>query len=145
MKNKKILIPIIILVIVLLITGIGYILHVNKKNHYIETQKSRIYLYFKYNLKKYTSMKITKVEKNPMGDYFIDGYVNGKKDYDFKAFLSIEDNNQYNGMINYNPKTLGKLFKEEEPKNKWKPDEIIKKEHLDNSKYEADPPAFFWF
>ena len=44
-----------------------------------------------------------------------------------KAFLSIEDNNQYNGMINYNPKTLGKLFKEEEPKNKWKPDEIIKK------------------
>ena len=39
MKNKKILIPIIIFVIVLLITGIGYISHVNKKNHYIETQK----------------------------------------------------------------------------------------------------------
>ena len=38
MKNKKILIPIIIFVIVLLI-GIGYISHVNKKNHYIETQK----------------------------------------------------------------------------------------------------------
>ena len=31
MKNKKILIPIIIFVIVLLITGIGYISHVNKR------------------------------------------------------------------------------------------------------------------
>ena len=51
MKNKKILIPIIIFVIVLLITGIGYISHVNKRESLYRNSKSRIDLYFKYNLK----------------------------------------------------------------------------------------------
>ncbi|MFW3611282.1 DUF1433 domain-containing protein [Staphylococcus caprae] len=142
MRKKTLLFIILIMTILI---AVGYISHVNKKNHYIETQKSRIDLYFKYNLKKYTSMKITKVEKNPMGDYFIDGYVNGKKDYDFKASIYIDDNNQYTGNISYNPKTLGKMFKQKDPKDSWTPDEIIKKEHLDKSKYEEDPPAFFWF
>ena len=45
-----------------------------------------------------------------MGDYFIDGYVNGKKDYNFKAPIYIDDNNQYTGNISYNPKTLGKFL-----------------------------------
>ena len=36
-------------------------------------------------------MKITKVQKNPMGDYLIKGYINNDKDYYFTAycFMSI--------------------------------------------------------
>ncbi|OHO72048.1 hypothetical protein HMPREF2580_08095 [Staphylococcus sp. HMSC036D05] len=142
-KRKKILLCSVLTVIICL--ALGYILHKNKRDSYIETQEKRIDLYFKYNLKKYDSMKIVKVEKKPMGGYFIDGYVNHNKDYNFTAYASHESNFQFNGDTSYEPKTLGKLFKEEEAKDKRKPDEIIKKEHLDKSKYEADPPMFFIF
>ena len=142
-KRKKILLCSVLTVIICL--ALGYILHKNKRDSYIETQEKRIDLYFKYNLKKYDSMKIVKVEKNPMGGYFIDGYVNHNKDYNFTAYASHESNFQFNGDTSYEPKTLGKLFKEEEAKDKRKPEEIIKKEHLVKSKYEAYPPLFFIF
>ena len=145
MKNKKKRTIILIGLAVIICLTIGYIMHKNKKDNYIETQEKRINLYFKYNLKKYDSMKIVKVEKNPMGGYFIDGYVNHDKGYNFSATVSYDSNFQFNGRISYNGKTLKKLFKENESKNQWKPDEIIKKEHLDKSKYEADPPLFFIF
>ena len=141
--RKKVLMFIILIMTILIV--VVYISHVNKKNHYIEVQKSRLELYFKYNLIKYNSMKITKVQKTPMGDYLIKGYINNDKDYDFIAYCSYEHNFQFNGIISYTQATLGKLFKEDEPKDKWKPDEIIKKEHLDKSKYEANPPLFIWF
>lgn len=32
--------------------NIGYFMHKNKKENYIETQEERLNLYFKYNLKK---------------------------------------------------------------------------------------------
>ncbi|MBU5271320.1 DUF1433 domain-containing protein [Staphylococcus caprae] len=142
-KRKKILLCSVLTVIICL--ALGYIMHKNKRDSYIETQEKRIDLYFKYNLKKYDSLKIVKVEKNPMGGYFIDGYVNHNKDYYFTAYASHEDNFQFNGDISYDPKTLKKLFKEKDPKYKWDPNQIIKKEHLDKSKYEVDPPLFFIF
>ena len=141
--RKKVLMCIILIITILM--AVGYIAHVSKKNHFIEVQKSRLDLYFKYNLRKYGSMKITKVQKNPMGDYLIKGYINNDKDYYFTAYCFYEHNFQFNGIIRYPQATLGKLFKEEEPKNKWKPDEIIKKEHLDKTKYEANPPMLVWF
>ena len=80
-----------------------------------------------------------------MGDYLIKGYINNDKDYYFTAYCFYEHNFQFNGIIRYPQATLGKLFKEDEPKNKWKPGEIIKKEHLDKTKYEANPPMLVWF
>ncbi|MFW3611280.1 DUF1433 domain-containing protein [Staphylococcus caprae] len=145
MKNKKKRTIIYIGLAVIICLTIGYIKHKNKKDNYIETQEKRINLYFKYNLKKCDSMEIVKVEKNPMGGYFFDGYVNHDKDYNFSATVSYDSNFQFNGRISYNGKTLKKLFKENESKNQWKPEEIIKKEHLDKSKYEADPPLIFIF
>ena len=122
--RKKVLMCIILIITILM--AVGYIAHVSKKNHFIEVQKSRLDLYFKYNLRKYGSMKITKVQKS-MGDYLIKGYINNDKDYYFTAYCFYEHNFQFNGIIRYPQATLGKLFKEDEPKNKWKPGEIIKK------------------
>ncbi|BBN84534.1 PF07252 family protein [Staphylococcus lugdunensis VCU148] len=75
-----------------------------------------------------------------MGSYFVNGYVNNNQKYYFKILISSVNEFQFIKEVGYNPKTLGKLFKEEEAKNKIGADEIIKKEHLDKEKYEAQPP-----
>ncbi|HDZ6408295.1 TPA: hypothetical protein RTX13_002779, partial [Staphylococcus aureus] len=66
------------------------------------------------------------------------------KNYDFKVLISATDNHQFEDSIGYDDKTFGKLFKEKDPKYKLSVDEIIEKEHLDKSEYEADPPLFFF-
>ncbi|WP_318527208.1 DUF1433 domain-containing protein [Staphylococcus lugdunensis] len=88
-------------------------------------------------------MKVTSFTKSPMGSYFVNGYVNNNQKYYFKILISSVNEFQFIKEVGYNPKTLGKLFKEEEAKNKIGADEIIKKEHLDKEKYEAQPP-FIW-
>lgn len=80
-----------------------------------------------------------------MGAYFVSGYINKNKKNHFKAQISTADNLQFTGDLIYNPKTFGKLIKNKEAGDLINIDEIIKKEHLDKSKYEADPPLFFWF
>ncbi|PTH97377.1 hypothetical protein BU099_11200, partial [Staphylococcus xylosus] len=70
---------------------------------------------------------------------------NGNKKYNFKAVINSSDNYQFNGDINYDPKTLGKLFKQEDPANELTPSDIIKKENLNKKDYEADPPLIWGF
>lgn len=77
MKKKYIVIIVVVIIIGLVV--VACVIHKHKKNHYIETQEKRIDLYFKYNLKNYHSMKVTSFKKNPMGGYFIKGFVNNKK------------------------------------------------------------------
>ncbi len=89
-------------------------------------------------------MKVTSFKKTPMGGYIVDGYINHDKNYDFKVLISATDNHQFEDSIGYDDKTFGKLFKEKDHKNELKPTDIIKKEHLDKSEYEADPPLFFF-
>ncbi|HDA2022036.1 TPA: DUF1433 domain-containing protein [Staphylococcus aureus] len=123
---------------------VGYLLHKGKKDHYIETQEKRIDLYFKYNLNNYHSMKVTSFKKNPMGGYFIKGFVNNKKNYKFDAVIFSDTNKQFKGDLGYKEDKIGELFKEKDPKYKLSVDEIIEKEHLDKSEYEAEPPLFFF-
>lgn len=144
MRNKNKIFIFIFIIVILLVVGL-YLSHKNKKDTYIDTQKARINLYFKYNLNDYHSIKITATEKIPTGDYFIDGYINGNKKYYFKALINSSDNYQFNGDINYDPKTLGKLFKQEDPANELTPNDIIKKENLNKKDYEADPPLIWGF
>ncbi|RIO73026.1 DUF1433 domain-containing protein [Staphylococcus gallinarum] len=115
----------------------------NEKDNYIESQKNRIDLYFKYNLNDYRILKITKFEKNPMGDYFISGYINNDKKYKFEAMASSLDRFQFNGDMSYNPKIFGKLFKNENHIDELTPNDIIKKEKLNKKDYEADPPLIW--
>lgn len=89
-------------------------------------------------------MKVTDFHKTPMGGYFIVGYINDDKKYKFQASIDSGSNNQYQKDIGYHEDKLGKLFKEKDPKYKLSVDEIIEKEHLDKSEYEADPPLFFF-
>ncbi|MHC2012092.1 DUF1433 domain-containing protein [Staphylococcus aureus] len=142
MKKKYILIIVVVIIIGLVV--IAYAHNKQIKDHYIEIQEKRIDLYFKYNLNNYHSMKITSFKKTPMGGYIVDGYVNHNKNYDFKVLISATDNHQFEDSIGYDDKTFGKLFKEKDHKNELKSTDIKKKEHLDKSDYEADPPLFFF-
>ena len=70
MKNSKNKIILLIVIAAIICLTIGYTLHKNKKENYIETQEERLNLYFKYNLKNYNSMHVTSFRKNPTGAYF---------------------------------------------------------------------------
>ncbi|HHC5869414.1 TPA: DUF1433 domain-containing protein [Staphylococcus aureus] len=141
---KKNYIFVIVVAILILLIVIVYVFHKSKKEHYIETQEKRIDLYFKHNLNNYKNMKVTDFHKTPMGGYFIVGYINDDKKYKFQASIDSGSNNQYQKDIGYHEDKLGKSFKEKDPKYKLSVDEIIEKEHLDKSEYEADPPLFFF-
>ncbi|WFN98551.1 DUF1433 domain-containing protein [Staphylococcus aureus] len=121
MKKRYVFVVVVAILIGLII--IAYAHNKKIKAHYIETQEKRIDLYFKHNLNNYKNMKVTDFHKNPMGGYFVEGYINDNKDYRDK---------------------IGELFKEKDPKYKLSVDEIIEKEHLDKNEYEASPPLFFF-
>ncbi|HDF1503296.1 TPA: DUF1433 domain-containing protein [Staphylococcus aureus] len=137
-------IKLLIIVIITCLIIVGYLLHKNKKEHYIETQEKRIDLYFKYNLNNYHSMKVTSFKKNPMGGYFIKGFVNNKKNYKFDAVIFSDTNKQFKGDLGYKEDEIGELFREKNANDRLTVDEIIEKEHLDKSEYEAEPPLFFF-
>ncbi|HDX5381473.1 TPA: DUF1433 domain-containing protein [Staphylococcus aureus] len=137
-------IELLIIVIITCLIIVGYLLHKSKKEHYIETQEKRIDLYFKYNLNNYHSMKVTSFKKNPMGGYFIKGFVNNKKNYKFDAVIFSDTNKQFKGDLGYKEDEIGELFREKNANDRLTVDEIIEKEHLDKSEYEAEPPLFFF-
>ncbi|HDK4376302.1 TPA: DUF1433 domain-containing protein [Staphylococcus aureus] len=137
-------IKLLIIVIITCLIIVGYLLHKSKKEHYIETQEKRIDLYFKYNLNNYHSMKVTSFKKNPMGGYFIKGFVNNKKNYKFDAVIFSDTNKQIKGDLGYKEDEIGELFREKNANDRLTVDEIIEKEHLDKSEYEAEPPLFFF-
>lgn len=137
-------IKLLIIVIITCLIIVGYLLHKSKKEHYIETQEKRIDLYFKYNLNNYHSMKVTSFKKNPMGGYFIKGFVNNKKKYKFDAVIFSDTNKQFKGDLGYKEDEIGELFREKNANDRLTVDGIIEKEHLDKSEYEAEPPLFFF-
>ncbi|EOD7921068.1 DUF1433 domain-containing protein [Staphylococcus aureus] len=142
MKKRYVFMVVVAILIGLIV--IAYAHNKQIKAHYIKTQEKRIDLYFKHNLNNYKNMKVTDFHKTPMGGYFIVGYINDDKKYKFQASIDSGSNNQYQKDIGYHEDKLGKLFKEKDPKYKLSVDEIIEKEHLDKSEYEADPPLFFF-
>ncbi|EZV24213.1 hypothetical protein U928_01108 [Staphylococcus aureus 12S01153] len=142
MKKRYVFVVVVAILIGLIV--IAYAHNKQIKAHYIKTQEKRIDLYFKHNLNNYKNMKVTDIHKTPMGGYFIVGYINDDKKYKFQASIDSGSNNQYQKDIGYHEDKLGKLFKEKDPKYKLSVDEIIEKEHLDKSEYEADPPLFFF-
>ncbi|HDN0417417.1 TPA: DUF1433 domain-containing protein [Staphylococcus aureus] len=142
MKKRYVFVVVVAILIGLIV--IAYAHNKQIKAHYIKTQEKRIDLYFKHNLNNYKNMKVTGFHKTPMGGYFIVGYINDDKKYKFQASIDSGSNNQYQKDIGYHEDKLGKLFKEKDPKYKLSVDEIIEKEHLDKSEYEADPPLFFF-
>ncbi|HEB2280998.1 TPA: DUF1433 domain-containing protein [Staphylococcus aureus] len=77
MKKKNIVIIVVVIIISLVV--VACLTHKHKKDHYIEAQEKRIDLYFKYNLKKYHGLKITKFQKGQMGSYSAKGYINNNK------------------------------------------------------------------
>ncbi|HDP5815426.1 TPA: DUF1433 domain-containing protein [Staphylococcus aureus] len=142
MKKRYVFVVVVAILIGLIV--IAYAHNKQIKAHYIETQEKRIDLYFKHNLNNYSSMKVTSFKKNPMGGYFIKGFVNNKKNYKFDAVIFSDTNKQFKGDLGYKEDKIGELFREKDAKDRLTVDEIIEKEHLDKSEYEADPPLFFF-
>ncbi|HDJ3183586.1 TPA: DUF1433 domain-containing protein [Staphylococcus aureus] len=141
-KTKSVILIIVLIITILMI--FAYILHKHKKENYIAIQEKRIDLYFTHNLNKYNNMVVTDFHKNPMGGYFVEGYINDNKDYEFQASIDSGGDDQFHKDIGYDGDKIGKLFKEKDPKYKLSVDEIIEKEHLAKSEYEAEPPLFFF-
>ncbi|HDJ2962291.1 TPA: DUF1433 domain-containing protein [Staphylococcus aureus] len=142
MKKRYVFMVVVAILIGLIV--IAYAHNKKIKAHYIETQEKRIDLYFKYNLNNYSSMKVTSFKKNPMGGYFIKGFVNNKKNYKFDAVIFSDTNKQFKGDLGYKEEKIGRLLKEKDAKDRLTVDEIIEKEHLDKNEYEAVPPLFFF-
>ncbi|WP_251943544.1 DUF1433 domain-containing protein [Staphylococcus sp. Marseille-Q5304] len=144
MKKRNLIFYTMIIIVSLFILG-SYILLKNEKDRYIEVQKNRIDLYFKYNLNNYQTMKINNFKKSPMKGYFIDGYINNNKNLEFEAYISNSAHHQFTGDVGYDTDGVGKFFKERNAKDKLTPNDIIEKENLNKKDYEADPPLFWGF
>ena len=142
MKKRKITFYTILLSVLLILIG-GYVLHKNEKDRYIEVQKNRIDLYFKYNLKNYHSLTIKDVDKNPMGDYLIKGYVNNNKELYFTATMNETSDYQFDNQMSMS-ENLSNMFKTQNDLDKF-PSQIIKEKKLNEKDYEADPPLIWGF
>ena len=54
-----------------------------------------------------------------------------------------DTNKQFKGDLGYKEDEIGELFRKN-ANDRLTVDEIIEKEHLDKSEYEAEPPLFFF-
>ncbi|WP_354665615.1 DUF1433 domain-containing protein [Staphylococcus aureus] len=76
----------------------------------MEIQEKRIDLYFKYNLNHYKSLKVTRFKKSPMDSYFIGGYINNNKDYEFQAYINVGGRKQFQRDIGYDEEKTWKTI-----------------------------------
>ena len=131
MAKKKILIFFSIILSILIIIGGVYLKmkhdeREKQKEIYYKEQQERITLYLKHNTKEANTIKsvhFKSLEKGPMGDAVIEGYINNNEKYDFTAFASPERNFQFGGSLTGSPKIFELLKSAHESKS---PDEIKK-------------------
>lgn len=68
---------------------------------YVDKQKPRIEKYLNYHYNNIESVTITGIEKNPMGGFFINGYINNDKNLSIYAEGSIGVDIEYVSGLNY--------------------------------------------
>lgn len=132
MSKKKILIFISIIFIILIIIGGVYLKmkhdeREKQKEIYYKEQQERITLYLKHNTKEANTIKsvhFKSLEKGPMGDAVIKGYINKNEKDDFVAYGDPQDNFQFEGDIIKSEK-VSQLLK---PAHQLKSPDEIKKE-----------------
>lgn len=126
--NKK---WIILVGIIIILIGGYKIMEKQKINAYVERQKPRIEKYLKYNYNNVESVIISNnIEKNPMGGFFIDGYINNDPNIDISVAVSSYPNDiEYVSDINGD---FYDKYKKENLKGKSKSvSEIIEEEKQD--------------
>ncbi|HCY9721265.1 TPA: DUF1433 domain-containing protein [Staphylococcus aureus] len=96
----------VVLCVCMLIAGIHFKMKYDEKEKqkaiYYKEQQERITLYLKHNTKEPNTIKsvhFTNLETSPMGSAVIEGYINEKKEDDFVAYASPENNFQFVGDI----------------------------------------------
>ncbi|MBE5675968.1 DUF1433 domain-containing protein [Staphylococcus sp. SS87] len=131
MSKKYILIIIgTIFTIALIIVGVILIMKYNElmkqKEFYYKQQQERITLYLKHNTKEPNTIKsvhFTSLDKGPLDERIIEGYINNNKDDGFVAYMVPAYNHQFGGDM-LRGETVQKLLKPS--KDRKSPDQIKK-------------------
>lgn len=133
MFNKKRNLVILILLVIILIGGYKF-MEKKKIDTYVDKQKPRIEKYLNYHYDNIESVTITGTKKNPMGGFFINGYVNNDKNLSIYAEGSVGTDIEYVSGLNYtfykkynksnNNKSVSEI--EEEERNSLSFDEKMK-------------------
>ncbi|HDF0755893.1 TPA: DUF1433 domain-containing protein [Staphylococcus aureus] len=124
--NKKFLM-IVFIIIILILVGIFLKIKYDEKKYY-DKQKERITIYMKHNVKGYKNISFTNFKENSMDGYFISGYINNDKKLSFTAGIRSIDDFQFDTDISYtdelgrklikNPKSVSEIKKEQNTSNK---------------------------
>ncbi|UEX90209.1 DUF1433 domain-containing protein [Staphylococcus ratti] len=129
--SKKHIVLSIIIVILIIIGGVYFKMkHDEKeriKQEYYKEQQERITLYLKYNTKEPNTIKsvhFTNIENSPMGNIFIEGYINNDPKATFSTLQTPEDRFQFEGDLTTSPPISNSL----NPAHKMKSPDEIKKE-----------------
>ncbi len=124
--NKKFLM-IVFIIIILILVGIFLKIKYDEKKYY-DKQKERITIYMKHNVKGYKNISFTNFKENSMAGYSISGYINNDKKLSFTAGIRSIDDFQFDTDISYtdelgrklikNPKSVSEIKKEQNTSNK---------------------------
>ncbi|UEX90101.1 DUF1433 domain-containing protein [Staphylococcus ratti] len=137
MSKKHILILISIIFLILITIGGVYLKMKHDeqekiKQAYYKEQQERITLYLKYNTKEPNTIKsvhFTNLEESPMGNIFIEGYINNDPKATFSTLNRAEDRFQFQGGLTMSQPIVERIKSAHELKS---PDEI--KKELQNNK-----------
>lgn len=70
------------------------------QEEYMKEQKPRIEKFLKYHYNNIDSITLTGTQNNPMGGFFIKGYINGDKDLTISALGELGSNIEYVDGLN---------------------------------------------
>lgn len=107
MSTVKKTILIILSIIIVCIGGINIKQHIENKEIeevILKRELPRVEKYIKYNFKNIEKFTLESFEKNPMGSYFLDGYIND----DTELFFSAIVGDKFEGDTAYSPKLIPK-------------------------------------
>jgi len=96
--KKKYKLLLILAIVAFTIIGLNYYSYHN----YLNKQKERIELFFKYNYNNIDSLTFTKIKKNPTGSLNFHGYLNGNQEEKFIGkIMPDQKESERNNVINY--------------------------------------------
>ncbi|MGX7412903.1 DUF1433 domain-containing protein [Enterococcus caccae] len=72
----------------------------SEMNYYMKEQKPRIEKFLKYHYNNIDSVTLTGTQKNPMGGFFIQGYINGDENLSISVQGEVGTNIEYVDGLN---------------------------------------------
>ncbi|MBO0474647.1 hypothetical protein IGL98_002571 [Enterococcus sp. DIV0840] len=98
-RKKYIFLSILMLTIILAFGGCKS-MEESEMNYYMKEQKPRIEKFLKYHYNNIDSVTLTGTQKNPMGGFFIQGYINGDENLSISVQGEVGTNIEYVDGLN---------------------------------------------